>query len=60
MKDPAADWARFVQSGSIFDYLNYKAGQLTQEDAYANCNNGADPAPGQGGGGGPHPDDPDA
>ena len=31
MKDPAADWARFVQSGSIFDYLNYKAGQLTQE-----------------------------
>ena len=50
MKDPAADWARFVQSGSIFDYLNYKAGQLTQEDAYANCNNGADPAPDQGGG----------
>ena len=24
----------------FFDYLNYKAGQLTQEDAYANCNNG--------------------
>ena len=29
MKDPAAEWARFVQSGSIYDYLIYRAGQTT-------------------------------
>lgn len=45
----ANGWDRFLQTGSIYDYLNYKAQCSLREDQDADCDNRSGPAPGQGG-----------
>ena len=61
MTDPAGDWRRFTQSGSIYDYLAYKLQQnAAQEGMYADGTTGLVLRQVKVGGGGQDHHDPDA
>ena len=56
----AGPWAQFAKTGSVYDYLNFKAQQnlLEKEDQHhADRDRRAGPAAGEGGGSRPDPDD---
>ena len=57
-------WAQFVQTGSVYDYLDYKSKQAEavakEGDVHAACHKRPGSPAGQGGGGRSDPDDPHA
>ena len=58
----AAEWAQFAQTGSVYDYLNYKLQQARDKEgsAHADLDQRAGLAAGEGGRGGPDLDHSDA